>query len=181
MGVGDEVYVLPRLIVHADVRRRGARPSRCGGVPVPVGAAFQELDTRGLGIRASSSMNRTIAVTLTSCMRAARLPILSLAAPRWMPRRIRFKAEARERPAPSAEATGVSGRFKSGVAGSERELNRPVKRRWGSSTHARLFTAVHCRLSRAFFLANSPRTPFDVSTECHRVSRQAVFKGLFVA
>lgn len=34
MGVGDEVYVLPRLIVHADVRGRVRDPGAVAGVPL---------------------------------------------------------------------------------------------------------------------------------------------------
>ena len=66
MGVGDEVYVLPRLIVHADVRGRVRDPGAVAGVPLSRLPPRSKLEHRGWEIRPSSSMNRIIAVTLTS-------------------------------------------------------------------------------------------------------------------
>lgn len=49
MGVGDEVYILPRLIVHADVRGRVRDPSTVAGVPLSRLAPRSKLDHPRIG------------------------------------------------------------------------------------------------------------------------------------
>jgi hypothetical protein len=49
MGVGDEVYVLPHLIVNADVRGRVRNPDVVAGVPLARLAPRSKLDHPRMG------------------------------------------------------------------------------------------------------------------------------------
>jgi hypothetical protein len=97
-------------------------------------------------------MNRTSAVTSTAGAGAARSPILSLAAHRWMTRRIPFNAESRERQASTAAAAGVSVCFKCRLLEVSSETDRKNYGRFITITAMVIVVPFSCGAQRPFFI-----------------------------